>query len=424
MVKKYLVAWSWIAKDKLLLSAPLVLHYLLFNFADIIVKLFPKKGLDLIMRMNRYTDHNLWDSVINRNFNKILNRVGSMAPKSYALNNYKEMCERRSLIVKVPRKERGKTVEKGVLLLTFTSTFDYYFHLVQIDRLLNDFYIVIEPSWAGYCDDSILQWSKFYKHKIVVQSSEVKDRIFLNTLNSNLIAVDFGASDWVDFRIFHLIPDVEKCYDSIYVTNYKPGKRHHVYLRAIAKIGDPSYRGAMACGRWGKAKKKVLDLIRYYGVENNIDIYESLPQHDLNKLLNKAKVNVLFSKKEGSNRSIFEAFFANVPAIVLKNNIGMNKGYINKYTGMLVDEKEVCNALLYFREKWGKFRPREWAMENISPLKTTEKLNSILKTISSEEGLEWKTNIVPKVNCPEVEYFDQCDKNRFISSERLLYQYS
>ena len=49
MVKKYLVAWCWIVKDKLLLSIPLVLHYLLFSFAHIIVKLFPKKGLNLFM---------------------------------------------------------------------------------------------------------------------------------------------------------------------------------------------------------------------------------------------------------------------------------------------------------------------------------------------------------------------------------------
>jgi hypothetical protein len=373
--------------------------------------------------MNRYTDHNLWDGIVKKYFDEILDSVDYMIPQVSEGANDKDICLRRSLVLKCPRTEDGRTVEKGILLISFTTTFDYYYRVVNIDGLLKDYYVVLEPSWAGYCDASILQWARFDNHKIIIQSTERKDRIFLNSLDVNFVPVDFGASDWVDFRIFHPIFGVEKIYDSIYVTSYRAGKRHHVYLRAIAKMNDSSYRAAFACGKWGKSKQTVLDLISYYGVEKNIDIYESLRQDELNLLLNKAKVNVLFSKKEGSNRSIFEAFFAGVPGLVLKNNIGMNKEYINKYTGLLVDENEVCDTLLYFRDNWMQFKPHEWAMENISPLKTTDKLNSALKSISIQEGMEWTADIVPKVNCPEVAYFTDFGPCNVMSTDDLLQQY-
>jgi hypothetical protein len=399
------------------------LHALLFPVKSLLPLLFDKYGLDLIMRMNRYTDHNQWDNVVKKNIDLIVKKVEYMIPLYSEVKNDEDLCLSRSIVLKMPIKDGFKVIEKGVIVITFTPTFNYYFRVIDIKKLLNDFFVVLEPSWAGYCDAGILHWVRFNESSIVVQASEVKDRVFLNTIGKNLIPVDFGASDWVDFRVFHPIEGVVKVYDSVYVTSYRSGKRHHVYFRAIAAIGDPSYRGAIACGAWGQSKRDVLNLIKYYDIENNIDVYESLSQKDLNLLLNKAKVNVLFSKKEGSNRSVFEGFFSNVPALVLKNNIGMNKNYINENTGMLVDEESVAGKLIYFKNNWKDFNPRKWAMENISPLKTTFKLNSVLQKISQDENYSWTIDIVAKVNSPEVKYFNRSDKGIIPSFNNILNNY-
>lgn len=268
-----------------------------------------------------------------------------------------------------------------------------------------------------------MQWCRFSEHRIIVEATEKKDFCFLETLQSNLIPVSFGASDWVDFRTFKPMPGTDKVYDSVYVANYTLGKRHYLYFKAIAEIDDPHYRCALAFGAWGASKKTIIELIKFYGIEKNIDIYEDLPQNKLNLLLNKSKVNLLLSKKEGSNRSVFEGFFANVPAIVLQDNIGMNKDYINKYTGMLVSERDISKALIHFQKCWKEYSSHDWALEHISPIITTQKLNALLKKHSDANGWKWTVDIAPKVNCPEADYFYNSDRSRLNFTGKILRKY-
>lgn len=313
---------------------------------------------------------------------------------------------RRTIVLKSPYVGKDH-IEKGVLVITFTQTCDFFYNYVDCSRLLKYFYVVLEPSYAGYCDPSILFWKRYSSYPVVVQATEQKDFSFLQSLKSNLIPVPFGASDWVDFRIFKPIAGIKKEYEAIYVTGYTPIKRHHLLFRAIKQINDPNYRVALVFGRNGDAKAQIEQLINYYSIRHNLAIYESLPQSQLNEILNMSKVNMLLSMKEGSNRSIFEAFFANVPGIVLKNNIGLNKDYINAMTGRLTGEEELSFTLLHFKTNWHEYQPREWALANISPLVTTDKLTKCLKTLAQERGEPWTRDLVPKINSPEVSYFYQ-----------------
>jgi glycosyltransferase involved in cell wall biosynthesis len=261
---------------------------------------------------------------------------------------------------------------------------------------------------------------KYPYDPIIVQTTEERDFRFLLSLKSNLVPVSFGASDWVDFRIFRPIEGLEKEYDAVYVTNYSPVKRHHLLFKAVKKIGDPDYRVALIFGKWGNAKQEVSHLIDYFGIKKNIITYDGLPQVQVNEVLNKSKVNVLLSLKEGSNRSIFEGLFANVPGIVLKKNIGVNKQYINNETGHLIDEEGLKDTLLHFRENWGKYHPREWAMRNISPTVTATKLSEVLENIARSNNSLWSQGVVPKVNSPEVKYFYKVDEEKMPNSKKVI----
>lgn len=330
-----------------------------------------------------------------------------------------DLVARRTIVLKNPDIQQTR-IEKGVLLITFTETFPFFFNHIDCDQLLKYFYVVLEPSWAGYCDPNILFWMKYKPHPVIVQATEIKDFHFLESLKSNLMPVTFGASDWVDMRIFQPLPGVKKEYDAIYVTNYNPIKRQHLLFRALNEMRDPSYKIVLAFGRDGYAKSEIDHLIDYYNVRNNLIIYEALPQRQLNEILNKSKVNLLLSYKEGSNRSIFEAFFANVPGIVLKNNIGVNKNYINEMTGRLIDEKEVPQALLHFKTNWAQYNPRAWALDNISPLVTSKKLSRCLQKIAEDKGELWTREIAPKVNAPEIKYFYPEDEEALLDSQTVL----
>jgi len=125
---------------------------------------------------------------------------------------------------------------------------------------------------------------------------------------------------------------------------------------------------------------------------------------------------VLLSLKEGSNRALFEGMFAGTPAILLEKNIGVNKDYINEKTGKLVKERELAESIIHFKKYWQSYDPRSWAMNNISPEKTTEKLVAAINYI--DKGVKFTLgDIDTKVNQPEVGYFtNKLDKDALIDS--------
>jgi glycosyltransferase involved in cell wall biosynthesis len=307
----------------------------------------------------------------------------------------------RSLILKPARFVDGQVIEKGVLLITFTTTFALYLQRINCAALLKHYRVVLEPSWSGYCVPEILKWTQ-YTDAIIVEASEISDRTFLKNLSSNLIPVDFGSSDWVDYRIFKPLA-LPKEYDAIYVASYTWIKRAHVYFKALKEIKRRGlqYKALLVCGRRGADKDEILLMVKFYQIEDVLDIVEEASPAYLNELLNKSKVNILLTHKEGSNRSIFEAFFAGTPGIVLKHNVGVNKNYINEQTGSLIDENQLADTLLYYKDHWHEYQPQLWAKKHISPDVTSDKLNTLLITLAKQQGEPWTQDIVVKVNSPE-----------------------
>lgn len=264
-------------------------------------------------------------------------------------------------------------------------------------RLLNDYFLVLEPSHSGYCFPDILQYLSYEDEDIIVQATEESDLSFLKRLGRNLIPVDFGASDWIDDRVFRPL-GLKKEFDCVMVAMWNDVKRHHVLMATVQTMNDPTYRVALAGGAWNRTLRDMQKMAKYYGVNRNITFFEALPQREVNELLNRSKVNVLLSLREGSNKSIFEGFFADVPGLVLSNNLGVNKQYINDETGRLATERELAGQLAWFRTGYRQFGPRAWAERNISCPRTTAKLQTALELISRKKGLPWTRPLATKVN--------------------------
>lgn len=315
------------------------------------------------------------------------------------------ISRRRAIVLKKPRfSAENNLIEKGVLLIKFSTTFKFFLKNIDCEKLLQYFQIVLEPSWAGYCLPEIIGWTKF-DDNIVIECSELQDYNFIKGLNSNLVPVRFGSSDWVDHRIF--FPEKrEKKYDVIYISNYNSIKRNHAYLKAVKNIKKPNFKAALVCNSWGECKQNVKTLIDYYGISNKLDLFEALNQKELNELLNQSKINVLLSLKEGSNRSIFESMFTGIPGIVLEENIGVNKHYVNEHTGRLVKSRNLEKEILNLAETHSNFNPRDWVFENISIFATKEKLDTILREEAIKAGFEWTSGTLLKVNSPEANYFE------------------
>ena len=322
----------------------------------------------------------------------------------------------RTIILKWPSFNETR-FSKGILLIKFTRTFSYYLKNIDISKLSEYFHIVLEPSWSGYADPDILGWIGVSKN-IVIESSEQQDRILMNCFADTFIPVRFGSGCWVPQEDFK--PQViEKVFDSIYIANNNPIKRVYRYITAIKNIvegGAPEYRACLVCSSWGGDDELVKALIKKSGVEKNIILKFSLPRTEVAKYLNMSRCNILLSYKEGSNRSLFESMFCDIPVICISENIGVDKSCINEFTGLLIPDENLEESLLWMASHYQKFSAKDWAEKNISPAATKENL---VEVINRRIGDNLNYDMVhTKVNAPEACYMDNVNfKFRHLNEE-------
>ncbi|WP_372997847.1 glycosyltransferase [Marinobacter sp.] len=331
----------------------------------------------------------------------------------------------RAIILKAPLMRNSVVLEKGIILLKFTNSFGVLFQKYDFNRISEDYYIVLEPSWAGYCLPEIIVWASL-NNPVIIQATDSCDLNFLTLVSDNLNGIPIGSSNWVDDSYFYPISGTKKVYDVLYVTNYNRIKRHHIFFKAISKAVtvDPCFRAAIACGAAGSDREVIFDLMDYYEVKDFIDIYESINKEKLNELINSSYCNVLLSLKEGSNRSLFETMFSGVPVILHKNNVGVRKDYINSLTGLLADDDSLLSAIIWIKDHFDQFDPLKWAIENISPEITTENLVSVIRKIEANQQWGRSSEIFVKVNSPEAKYKGSVPKGDLSDASIILNSYS
>jgi glycosyltransferase involved in cell wall biosynthesis len=335
-----------------------------------------------------------------------------------------DLFRQRGLVLKAPRFLGDKVIEKGALLLKFTEQFLIFRKCVDVASVLQHYVLTLEPSWSGHSNLNILYFTRFSEQPIVVMAADKRDRQFLRKLGSNLIPVSFGPGAWVNPSVFRPLENYQKRFDAIMVARWATYKRHHALFRALKKIGDPNFKVALVANPWPRKRKDIELLLDFYGVSNNVNIFEALTHEEVNEMLNASKVNLVLSFQEGDNRSLSEGFCAGTPGIALWNNTGISKDRFNAQTGKLIDEKDLSSELLYFQKHWSEFRPRRWALENITPEITTSKLNRLLKDLAKKRGEEWTTDIVCKCNSPELKYYPDENAGKGLPAmEDIILQY-
>ena len=402
-------------KNKLIFNQKRSISFLLFLLGLLFFPFFKRVAVRLFMQSHRVKNRPYVVSFCLRNNLFSDQFIGRM----YSNKVSAQAAAKRTIILSYPDFSGSEVATKGVCLITFTDTLGFYLNNIQLGSMEKYFHIVLEPSWAGYLDPDIIGWMNKCSSKVFIQTTEISDRVLLESAFHNFKVLSFGASDWVDNRFFNAEKD-NKMYDSIYVANSNPVKRVVRFFLAVQTIikTHPTYKACLVCAEWGGyAINDYRDLAKQYGICKNIDLKFSLSQKELVVLFGKSKVNVLLSFKEGSNRSLFESIFADVPVLLVAENVGTNKAYINESTGRLVHDSFLEDALIFMAASWHEYRPRQWAMANISPELTTGKLRD---AIYSDCKLENRPSLLVKTNNPEVNYFDYKSIDNSFFSMRLI----
>jgi glycosyltransferase involved in cell wall biosynthesis len=320
----------------------------------------------------------------------------------------------RILILKVPRIEGSDVVEKGALIVKFTEMFAPLFNELDVRRLAKYFRIILEPSWVGYSVPELLIWTQLGPEKVIVMAPFQPDFDSLFAGKSNLVPVTLGPADWVNPARFAKREGVAKDYDAIYVANFNPIKRVDRYVRAVVRVSRrrPGFRAALVCAGLGKETRygqDILATIAWAKCNANLDFFHSVDQWQLNTLLNRAKVNVLVSLREGANKGLAEGLFAGTPALLIDECACGNQRHITAESGRLVADRQLEKTLVWFADHHAQFRPDAWAETNILHTVSTRLLSRILRELEIAEGLEWTTELKPKMNQPELGYVDSGD---------------
>jgi len=300
------------------------------------------------------------------------------------------------------------TGEKGVLLLTYNYLFQAFHSVYRTEELRQYYWVVLEPSDPHIEDPG---YALFGGWRVVLQAGNPVVRSGLRRLGDFFEPLPLSSSDWTDPDTFCPLPDRTKVYDLIMIADWSRNKQHLWLFRTLAQIRRP-LRVALVGAPWQRRREAVVAEAKKCGVSDQIEIYERIPPEEVNRLLNLSRVNLLLSRREGGNKALYEAMFADVPSIVYRHCQGLDQSCVNEQTGVLVNDAELGDAIVAVLSRPRQFSPRAWALDNAGCANSTRKLNDRLQELSRARGEPWTTGVAVKANRPEVEYKSQQDAER------------
>lgn len=313
--------------------------------------------------------------------------------------------------------------ERGVVCLYYSFVNPLFLRLFDAPAVVRDYFVVLQPSWSGYCDPNILAFTKL-DAPVFVGATEPRDAAFIDGLGTNLVTAPFSSNCWVDPRLFHPIAGVEKDIDIIVIAAWSDYKRHWAVFRALQRLAQRGLRPRVALVGYaiGLSQDDIRAQARHFGVEEQLDFHERLSPAEVNHLLNRSKVNLLWSRREGVNRAIIEGMFADVPCVVRSGfNYGYEYPYINSQTGRYATEEGLPDVLADMLKNTESFSPYAWVSNNMSPQTTTRALQGSIKRVALGVGEAWTRDLAVKVNVLDgLAYYDPSEHERFKADyERL-----
>jgi glycosyltransferase involved in cell wall biosynthesis len=329
------------------------------------------------------------------------------------VNNPEKMLKNQAIVLA----SAFESDARGVLLLKYNYAFPLLVSQYDFRRILEKYHIVLEPSWSGYCTEDILALSLFRPANIFVQTGEPRDERYLKALNANFTSVPIAANWWVDHRVIRVAPQTEKDLDYLLIASWADFKRHHRVFAAISSLRKKGHALKGACLGYpsGRTMEDIRARAAYYGVDDLIEFHQRVPHDVVSHYLNRAKVNVLWSRREGFNRVIIEGMFCDTPCLIPENfNYGYRYPYINEQTGRWSNDHQLENDLLEMATKPWPYSPSSWVKTHMTPQHAVVELERSIGRYCAHVGESPPTNLVAKINkLGAMHYWDPADYARF-----------
>lgn len=304
--------------------------------------------------------------------------------------------------------------QKGVILLKYAQTFDAMQGAFDVRRLMEHYVFVLEPCWAGYCDPSLLMYVT-PGQPVFVQCFTADDRQFIDSIGHPFIGVPLGPADWVDSNLFRPRSGGAPSHDLVMVANWARHKRHRQLFRALADIKERPIRVLLIGFPFGGRRADDIrrEAAALAGSNVTIEIEENLPASEVADRVARCRAFVFLSRKEGDNKALVEAMFANVPAIVFADSVGGARSRINPATGVLASDEQLASTIIDVLDDLDRFQPREWALKHTGSANATRVLEQALWIEAQRSGTPWERRLAEKTNAPNLTYKVPAERQRF-----------
>lgn len=299
------------------------------------------------------------------------------------------------IVLKTP-----KNNEKGVILLNYSYYFPLFLKFFDVNKISDKYNIILEPSWAGFCELSILAYS-LLDNPVYLMCYEQRDKKFITELNVPLIPIDIGPSWFVDHNDFVPLENQKRDMDIIMVAGWARFKRHDNFFKCIHELKNKGRNIQVTLVGYpvDMTKEQIIELAKYHNVENLVHIYESITPKEVSILLARSKINILWSKFEGNNRAIIEGMFCDTPVILYDgHNYGEHYDFINNKTGHFSNERNLSEVITKIIDHQESYSPREYVMNNRNCILATEIMSKVIKERELSMGRIWSSDLSVKVN--------------------------
>ena len=310
--------------------------------------------------------------------------------------------------------------EKGVLFISFEDQWVKLLHHADLRSFARDYDLVVAPSWSPPHSLINCVFAHAYPGPLFTLISNPQDMEILPRLAPNYIVLPLLASSWVNPNLFRPRPRQERDIDLVMLANWGKFKRHHVLFKALWDL--PADLRVVIIGREQDSRtiETVRAEARYYGVEGRVNLINDLTYEQVSETLCRSRVSVVLSRREGSCVAVAESLFADAPVGLLADAHIGSRLFINEATGVLLREQGLAAQLREFLERADAFRPRQWAEEHISCLRSTAILNEAIKKRALASGGEWTEDLVPFCWRPDPVHVYPEDRQRMEPERHII----
>jgi glycosyltransferase involved in cell wall biosynthesis len=296
-----------------------------------------------------------------------------------------------SLVLKAP----GPNGEKGVLYCSFEYNWMRLLAHYDAAAILREYYLVGATSWSPTDYASLAGFAGLSDDPLFIGVSNLADLDRVALLRPVAEPLPILASDWIHPDHFKPKPRSQRTIDIIMVANWTKTKRHWLLFEALSKM--PRNLRVVLIGRNGpnRTEKEIRAEARAFGAYQDLEIHTNLEAEEVAALQCDARIATIFTKREGSCVAVPESLFAGSPVAMMEEAHIGSKAYINERTGVLLRRRGLAHQLQTFLEESDRYTPREWAVQNISCLKTSDRLNETLKSWALQTGRPWTVDIAP-----------------------------